>query len=49
MRADGSGLRRLTENHARETALCWSPDGRAIVFVSDRDGNPDLYTLSVTR
>ncbi|MGH9832803.1 MAG: protein kinase domain-containing protein, partial [Blastocatellia bacterium] len=32
MNMDGSGLRGLTSNSARETGPSWSPDGRSIVF-----------------
>ena len=49
VRADGSGLRRLTANSARETTPSWSPDGSSIAFVSDRDGNLEIYTLRVGR
>jgi TolB protein len=27
----------------------WSPDGGAIAFTSERDGNPEVYTLDLTR
>ena len=33
---DGSGVRRLTDNAAQDGLPTWSPDGRAIAFVSDR-------------
>ena len=45
--ADGSGLRTLTRiagvNGARAS---WSPDGRRIVFVSDLDGNLEIYVIN---
>jgi Tol biopolymer transport system component len=25
---------------------CWSPDGQKIAFVSDRDGNPEIYAMN---
>jgi len=43
MNADGSGQRRLTRNPANEGSLAWSPDGRKIAFVRDRDENSDGY------
>ncbi|MDX1480255.1 MAG: S9 family peptidase [Woeseiaceae bacterium] len=34
-------LRRLTEDRYSESYAAWSPDGREIVFVSNRDADPD--------
>jgi Tol biopolymer transport system component len=34
---DGGGLSRLTENAGMDQMPAWSPDGRLIAFVSDRD------------
>jgi Tol biopolymer transport system component len=39
MNADGSGQRRLTGLSESDGSFSWSPDGRRIAFVSDRDGN----------
>ncbi len=45
--ADGSGLRTLTRIAGANGALAnWSPDGRKIVFVSDRDGNLEIYVVN---
>ena len=38
MKADGSGVTRLTDNPARDFFPTWSPDGSRIAFNSDRDG-----------
>jgi TolB protein len=52
--ADGSGLKRLTENPGIDVSPTWSPTGRELAFVSDRSGSPQIYTidqdgLNVTR
>src|SRR5436190_10965426 len=35
-----------TENTAVERGTDWSPDGRNIVFLSDRDGTSEIYTMN---
>jgi Tol biopolymer transport system component len=44
--ADGSGLARLTDGTGREKQASWSPDGRRIAFISDRDGNDEVYVMT---
>jgi Tol biopolymer transport system component len=44
---DGSGLRNLTRIWAGNGSTpSWSPDGRKIVFVNDRAGNPEIYVMN---
>lgn len=37
--------RALTAPDARSAGPAWSPDGRWIAFVSERDGDPELYVM----
>jgi Tol biopolymer transport system component len=48
MRADGSGLTRLTNDPAVDLNPSWSPNGRELAFASDRDerGNFDIYVMN---
>lgn len=42
---DGSGLRRLTATPGYDAEGSFSPDGKQIVFCSNRDGNLELYIM----
>ena len=46
MNADGSAQRNLTRSAAGEDSPAWSPDRRKIAFLSDRDGNPEVYVMN---
>lgn len=45
MNADGSGRRRVTTDPANDLTPSWAPDGRSLVFTSDRDSRGDLYRV----
>ena len=42
---DGTGLRQMTDNPASDASAAWSPDGKSILFVSDRTGSPQAWLL----
>jgi len=46
MNADGSNQHRLTDNPAPDSYPAWSPDGTRIAFVSERDGNSEIYVMN---
>ncbi len=43
----GGEARPLTAHVARDTQPKFSPDGKTIAFISDRDGSPQVYTIPV--
>jgi len=43
--ADGSGLRKLTRNRARDFRASFSPDGQKITFVTDRSGGIETWVM----
>ena len=47
MDAHGGNLKRVTNNAADSELPYWSPDSSKLVFQSDREGNWEIYTISV--
>jgi TolB protein len=45
MDADGGNQQNLTNNPFSDRDPSWSPDGKRIAFVSNRDGNRDIYVM----
>jgi len=45
MRADGSDVRRLTDDPGADTSPTFSPDGRDIAFASDRGGSRGIWRM----
>jgi Tol biopolymer transport system component len=45
--ADGRVVRELTRDRAVDNAPAWSPDGRYVLFSSDRMGIPNLYAYDL--
>jgi Tol biopolymer transport system component len=46
MNSDGSNQKRLTQNSYYDYDAKWSPDGKQIAFVSERDGQPAVYVIN---
>ncbi len=44
---DGKRIRHLSLGNWRDSAPVWSPDGRKIAFLSDRDGTNQVYVMWV--
>jgi Tol biopolymer transport system component len=43
MKADGSGIKNLTQHASSNVNPVWSPDSRQIAFISDRDKNDSMF------
>jgi Tol biopolymer transport system component len=39
---------RLTDTEEPESDIAWSPDGERLLFVSERDGNKEIYLMDYT-
>jgi Tol biopolymer transport system component len=44
--ADGTGLKRLTNNRIWDQAPLWSPDGKLIAFFTVRNGDDEVYVMN---
>ena len=47
METDGGNLRNISNHEAADIMAQWSPDGESLVFVSNRGGSFDLYTITL--
>ena len=43
---EGLEVTRLTDHPGSDAFPTWSPDGRRLAFVSDRDGNDNIYIMN---
>jgi TolB protein len=46
MDLDGRRARRLTHARGQDVAAGWSPDGKSILFTSERDGRQQVYRMA---
>jgi Tol biopolymer transport system component len=49
MSAAGGQPERITDATSLNTSPVWMPDGRGLLFISDRDGSRDLYRIALDR
>lgn len=47
IKPDGTGLVNLSNSSADEFGFSWSPDGKRIAFVSNRDYNAEIYMVYI--
>ena len=47
IRPDGSEIRRVVENDAKESYPTWGPDGKRIAYISDRSGVGNIYITDI--
>jgi eukaryotic-like serine/threonine-protein kinase len=45
VRTDGSGYRQITDDDARNRGVRWSPDGRRLLFYSNRSGTYTIWSV----
>ncbi len=46
--AGGEMIQAITDDAAVDVAPCWSPDGRYVLWASDREGTFDIYAADVS-
>ena len=45
--SEGGDLRQLTDYIGYDQGCAWSPKGDRVLFVSERDGNHELYVMTL--
>jgi len=45
MDLDGTNLQQLTDNDDFDSSPAWSPDGNRITFMSDRNGDYEIFVM----
>jgi tricorn protease len=43
---DGGKATRITDAASRDGDVSWSADGKKLIYVANRDGNPELYSVT---
>ena len=47
VKSDGTGLRRITNDKLNEKSPQWTPDGKYLVFISDKSGISNIYVMEI--
>jgi len=47
VRSDGTGLRRLTSHPSNDHNPRWTPDGKAVLFLSNRSGSSQVWQIPI--
>lgn len=48
LKKDWQKAKNITGSPAREKDISWSPDGKSLLFTSDRNGNNDIFLLATS-
>jgi TolB protein len=47
LRGPEGAVRRVTREPGRDAEPAWSPDGSRLAFISERDGDPEVYVANL--
>ena len=46
MQADGGNVKQITNGTSSDMYGAWNPEGSRVAFVSNRDGNNEIYVMN---